>query len=137
MIFPHQLSPEHLPVMSAPKVDEEAVRYEDKTRTSSPGSSPSGDDHADVHYARRKSSAAPSAAALLRNPLAGMTEEDVIADVDEFVESKGLAEHREVFRKGALLARVNGREEGFEDVSQISEAEKEVLRHEVRITSLT
>ncbi|KAI6812207.1 putative MFS myo-inositol transporter [Hortaea werneckii] len=117
--------------MSAPKIDEEAVRYEDKTRTSSPGSSPSGNDHADAHYARRKSSAAPSAAALLRNPLAGMTEEDVIADVDEFVESKGLAEHREVFRKGALLARVNGREEGFEDVSQISEAEKDALRHEI------
>lgn len=121
--------------MSAPKADEDTVRYEEKTRTSSPGSSPSGDEHADVHHATRKSSAAPSAAALLRNPLTGMTEEDVIADVDEFVESKGLAEYREVFRKGALLARVNGREEGFEDVSQLSEEEKSVLRHEVCITS--
>ena len=66
-----------------------------------------------------------------------MTEEDVIADVDEFVESKGLAEHREVFRKGALLARVNGRDDGFEYLSQISEEEKSVLRHEVHITSAT
>merc|ERR1712054_450499 len=103
--------------MSASKADEDTVRYEEKTRTSSPGSSPSGDEHADVHHATRKSSAAPSAAALLRNPLTGMTEEDVIADVDEFIDSKGLAEHREVFRKGALLARVNGRDDGFEELN--------------------
>lgn len=118
--------------MPPPKVDDEAIQHDDKLRTPSSGSSPSAGEHAEKVDGQRKASVAPSAAALLRNPLAGMSEEDVIADVDDFIETRGLSEHREVFRKGALLARVNGREEGFEDVTQISEDEKNMLRHEVR-----
>ncbi len=34
-------------------------------------------------------------AALLRNPLAGMTENETIADVDEFIMSKGLQDYRD------------------------------------------
>ncbi|KAH7323118.1 plastidic glucose transporter 4 [Stachybotrys elegans] len=73
----------------------------------------------------------PSTAALLRNPLEGMSEEDVLADVDAFVHDKGLSEHREDFRKGALLARVNGTSDGFEAVTAVSESEKEILRREI------
>lgn len=40
----------------------------------------------------------------LRNPLTGLTRDDILADVDAFVDDKGLSEHREVFRKGALLS---------------------------------
>ncbi|ORY01044.1 and other transporter-domain-containing protein [Clohesyomyces aquaticus] len=72
-----------------------------------------------------------SVAALLRNPLAGLTEEEVIADVDAWTVEKGLTEHKEAFRKGALLARVGQREDGFENVSQLSEAEKDLLRYEI------
>jgi hypothetical protein len=72
-----------------------------------------------------------SVAAKLRNPLAGMTEQEVIRDVDAWVEEKGLAEYRDEFRKGALIARVGQRDDGFEYVSQLNEEEKELLRHEI------
>ena len=72
-----------------------------------------------------------SVAAKLRNPLTGMSEEDCIADVDQWCEDKGLMEHQAVFRKGALLARVNQRADGFEFLNAISEEEKAALREEV------
>lgn len=83
--------------------------------------------------ARRRSSTArkASVAARLHNPLAGLSEQAVLDDVDMWVQEKGLAEHQEAFRKGALLARVNQREDGFESVSQLSEEEKGWLRHEI------
>ena len=73
----------------------------------------------------------PSVAARIRNPLAGKSEESVLADVDTFVEEKGLTEHREVFRKGALIARVGQRADGFENISSLTAEEKDLLRHEV------
>lgn len=72
-----------------------------------------------------------SVAAKLRNPLTGMSEEDCIADVDQWCEDKGLSEYQAVFRKGALLARVNQRSDGFEYLDAISEGEKAALREEV------
>ena len=72
-----------------------------------------------------------SVAAKLRNPLAGMTEAAVLQDVDAWVDEKGLSSHREEFRKGALIARVGQRDDGFEYVSQLSEEEKGLLRREV------
>lgn len=72
----------------------------------------------------------PSVSAQLRNPLAGKTESDVLRDVDLFVTEKGLDEFREDFQKGALLARVVNREGGFEQVTQINEQDKEILRYE-------
>jgi hypothetical protein len=72
-----------------------------------------------------------SVAAKLRNPLAGLSEEQVIADVDAWCVEKGLQEHQDAFRKGALIARVGHRDDGFEYVNQLSTEEKEWLRHEV------
>ncbi|UNI15982.1 hypothetical protein JDV02_002463 [Purpureocillium takamizusanense] len=71
-----------------------------------------------------------STAALLRNPLAGMTREEVLADVDAFVEEKGLTDDREIFRKGALIAQLNNVKDGFETIDVLGETEKEVLRME-------
>ena len=42
-----------------------------------------------------------------------------------------LGEYREAFRKGAMLARVYQRPNGFEYVDSVSEEEKEVLRREI------
>ena len=70
-------------------------------------------------------------AAKLRNPLAGLSEEQVIANVDAWCVEKGLQEHQEAFRKGALIARVGQREDGFEYVSQLSAEEKDLLRYEI------
>lgn len=72
-----------------------------------------------------------TAAALLRNPLKGMTREQILKDVDAFVEEKGLQEHREDFRKGALIAQVSNIPGGFEDVETLNDAEKDVLRREI------
>lgn len=73
----------------------------------------------------------PSVSALLRNPLAGMSTEEVLQDVDTFINGKGLQASREAFRKGALLARVNQRPDAFESISMLSDQEKQVLRHEL------
>ena len=71
-----------------------------------------------------------STAAKLRNPLAGLTEEEVIADVDAWCVDKGLTEHQDAFRKGALIARMGQRDDGYEYVSQLSSEEKDMLRYE-------
>lgn len=68
--------------------------------------------------------------ALLRNPLMGMTQEQVLADVDNFVQEKGLTEHRDSFRKGALIARVSNIKNGFERIEMLTEEEKAFLRRE-------
>lgn len=98
----------------------------------------SSDDNRDgIHFedgaARRESVASrkASVAAKLQNPLTGMSEADCIADVDQWCVDKGLQEHQAVFRKGALLARVNQRADGFEYVDALSEEEKAALREEV------
>lgn len=71
-----------------------------------------------------------STAALLRNPLTGMSKEDVLKDVDSFVDEKGLSEFREDFRKGALVAQVGNIEDAFETIEGLTEEEKGVLRLE-------
>lgn len=68
--------------------------------------------------------------ALLKNPLAGFNSEQVLTDVDLFVDEKGLGEYREDFRKGALLARVINTPSGYETIAEITEEEKSVLRRE-------
>jgi hypothetical protein len=73
-----------------------------------------------------------SVAQKLRNPLAGLSEEQVVADVDAWCVEKGLQEHQDTFRKGALIARVGQRDDGFEYVSQLSGEEKDLLRHEIQ-----
>lgn len=72
-----------------------------------------------------------SVAALLRNPLAGMSEEEVLRDVDAWVNEKGLTEYQDEFQKGALIARVGQRDDGFEYVNQLNDDEKSLLRHEM------
>lgn len=112
--------------------------FANDTTPSLSGESKDGRGHEDIHHdehtAERSASTATrkaSVAALLRNPLTGMSEEEVIGDVDQFVQDRGLDEYRDAFRKGALLARVNQRADGFEYVSSIPNNEKEILRQEI------
>lgn len=102
----------------------------DESKDGGGDSKPGHDEHA-VERTASTATRKASVAALLRNPLTGMSEEEALADVDSFVEDKGLQEYREAFRKGAMLARVNQRQDGFEYVSSVSEDEKEVLRKEI------
>lgn len=120
--------------MPAPKVDAESVEHQDfekvgtERRTSNASSKTLQYD--ENGQPRRRSTRQPSVAALLRNPLSGMSDEEVIRDADAFVESKGLQEYRGSFHKGALLARVQQREDGFEYVNSLTEEEKDILRYE-------
>lgn len=72
-----------------------------------------------------------STAALLRNPLLGYSHSELMADVDAFTEKYGLNEHRDSFRKGALVAQASTRPDGFETIAELTEEEKAVLRKEV------
>lgn len=102
-----------------------------------PNFSSSGSDKSDFGAGQHHehAGAAPqrkaSVAAKLRNPLAGYSEEHVLADVDAWCVEKGLQEYQDEFRKGALIARVGQRDDGFEYVNQLSTEEKDWLRHEV------
>jgi MFS family permease len=144
--------------MPEPRIDNEAVQHEDFTpsdaprpaprRHSSSSSATIGDKDTGVfadtkaanestgvqHVDRRGSSWSgkgrqPSVAAQLKNPLAGMTESDVLSDVDVWVQQRGLEHERDTFRRGALLARVINTEGAFEQFD-LPEDEKEVLRRE-------
>jgi len=120
--------------MPAPKVDSEAVEHQDYEKSAAPlrrGSSVSSATAHDEHGQRRRSTRQPSVAALLQNPLSGMTDGDVVEDVDAFVDARGLQEHRDVFHKGALLARYQQREDGFEYIDKLTEEDKEILRYEM------
>jgi hypothetical protein len=114
--------------MSSQRKDEEAASHmePEKGRSASKASSSTGDhEHAENAPPR-----GASVAAKLTNPLTGMSEEQILADVDVFVDTHGLSHEKEIFRKGALLSRVAQRENGFETVHQLSEDEKALLRRE-------
>jgi hypothetical protein len=113
--------------MPAPKVDDEAV-YEEKRPSPATGNSSDNVVH-DEHNGDRRASVS-AVAAKLRNPLGGMTDEEVLKDVDVFIQARGLADKREFFHKGALMARVQNRPNGFEKLDILSEEEKGWLRHE-------
>lgn len=69
--------------------------------------------------------------AINSNPLSGTTPQEILVDVNRFVEAKGLREHRDAFQKGALLARVQNIPDAYEDIDLLSNEEKEYIRYEV------
>lgn len=66
-------------------------------------------------------------AAHLANVLASISREELLAGVDDFVDKHGLQEHRETFRKGALVAQ---RPHEYNDIPELSKSERETLAHE-------
>ncbi|KAI8301891.1 hypothetical protein K4K61_008420 [Colletotrichum sp. SAR11_59] len=72
-----------------------------------------------------------STAALLRNPLVGLSHDELIKDVDTFTDKYGLTEYKEEFRKGALVAQASNRPDAFETITALNEEEKAMLRREV------
>ncbi|RMJ12195.1 hypothetical protein CDV36_008143 [Fusarium kuroshium] len=111
--------------MPPPRVDDEAP-FQEYGDNSHRNSSSNGTHDEKMPNGERRA----STAALLRNPLVGMGRDQVLADVDAFVEEKGLQEHREDFRKGALVAQVNNQAGAFEQIDLLTEEEKDVLRKE-------
>ncbi|KAL6358997.1 hypothetical protein LRP88_09195 [Fusarium phalaenopsidis] len=111
--------------MPPPRVDDEAP-FQEYGDNSHRNSSSNGTHDEKMATGERRA----STAALLRNPLVGLSRDQVLADVDAFVEEKGLQEHREDFRKGALVAQVNNQAGAFEQIDMLTEEEKAVLRKE-------
>ncbi|RBR16021.1 uncharacterized protein FIESC28_07108 [Fusarium coffeatum] len=114
--------------MPPPRADDEAPRQDDYINESHRNSSSNGtfvNDNPNIGGERRISKAT-----LLRNPLAGMTRAEILADVDAFVDQRGLQEHREDFRKGALVAQVNNTPGAYERIDILTEDEKAILRKE-------
>ena len=65
--------------------------------------------------------------ALFENPLEGKSREQLFMDVDEFCNKFNLTDHREIFRKGALVAQMPHR---AQDLEYLSEQDKAVLLRE-------
>ncbi|OHF04679.1 hypothetical protein CORC01_00150 [Colletotrichum orchidophilum] len=117
--------------MPPPKADTEAPPLPETHTDSRTSGSDGGNGSNDNKNAGAAAGAHASTAALLRNPLVGLTHDEILKDADSFTEAKGLQEHREVFRKGALVAQVINRPDGFESIAALVEEEKAVLRKEV------
>ena len=74
----------------------------------------------------------PRTLSVSMNPLAEMTEAQVLRDVDVFVERHGLRFARAAFRKGSLAALTQHIPSGFERMTQLSVEDKMLLRYEDR-----
>lgn len=66
--------------------------------------------------------------AKLANPLEGIPHEKLIANATRFAKEHGLEHLTEEFQKGALIAQDPP---AFESLSQLTEADKQVLRREI------
>ncbi|KAI0977302.1 sugar transporter-domain-containing protein [Xylaria arbuscula] len=65
------------------------------------------------------------------NPLEGIPRDQLMRDVDAFVQEKGLEEHVAYFRKGALIAQSPADFEDIDGQEALDEREKQVLRDEI------
>lgn len=118
--------PPHNPDIEAPEPALSSSGNSSKTSIPTAHHVENASHRASVTSARKQS----VTAAKLRNPLVGLTEEQVLVDVETWCASKGLSEDLDSFRKGALIARVGQRDDGYEYVNILSEEEKGWLRHE-------
>lgn len=62
-----------------------------------------------------------------KNPLAGLTKDELLADVEAFAQEKNLTHILDDLKKGALIAQDP---KSFESLTELSEGEKEILRRE-------
>lgn len=63
----------------------------------------------------------------LKNPLSGMTKDELMVDVEAFAKDKALEDIVDLLKKGALIAQDP---KNFEKITELDEAEKEWLRME-------
>ncbi|PHH66675.1 hypothetical protein CDD81_6512 [Ophiocordyceps australis] len=69
--------------------------------------------------------------ARIQNPLVGISRRSLFAQVDDFCRSKGLEQHRQIIRKGALVAQYGRDYDAIEADKDLSDDEKESLHNEV------
>ncbi|KAL1960586.1 hypothetical protein VTO42DRAFT_7165 [Malbranchea cinnamomea] len=105
------------------------------TGTSSPGSIEKGTDKELVQQLasqpqtdkERRQSLKDDAHTKLRNPLAALSREELLQDVEEFAQEKNMMHILDDLKKGALIAQDP---KNFENLSELSEEEKASIRHE-------
>lgn len=61
----------------------------------------------------------------------GIPRDQLMRDVEAFVQEKGLQEHVEIFRKGALVAQSPADFEDIDGAEALDQAEKDALRNEI------
>ncbi|QIX01306.1 hypothetical protein AMS68_006823 [Peltaster fructicola] len=64
----------------------------------------------------------------IKNPLAGIPREELMADVDSFARKYGMENEVPLLRKGALVAQSPG---DFENISELDDADRQILREEI------
>lgn len=69
--------------------------------------------------------------AKIKNPLAGIPRHDLLRNVDDFVNEKGLTEHTHIFKQGALVAQDPDNFEHIHGEFKLDGAEVAVLQKEV------
>ncbi|KAK4653040.1 hypothetical protein QC762_504520 [Podospora pseudocomata] len=82
----------------------------------------SADDHVDLNA---------NLEARIKNPLEGIPRDQLMLRVEAFCEEKGLAQHVQLFRKGALVAQNPDDYDRIDGTEALDEAEKKALRDEV------
>ena len=113
----------------APKSDEESTAHPELEKTTPQHQETSDSTRMSAEQRRSSfiSQIENNANAALKNPLAGMSKEELIADVEEFAAERGLMDEVEYLKKGALVAQ-NPKQ--FEFIDELTEDEKETLRRE-------
>jgi hypothetical protein len=84
--------------------------------------------HAAQHYETTPPTGAKSAQRKLANPLAGLTDAQVVEMADKFARDNGLEDARDDIRKGALVSKDPMH---FEGLDILTEEDKEALRREI------
>ncbi|KAH7002314.1 hypothetical protein EDB80DRAFT_579144 [Ilyonectria destructans] len=69
--------------------------------------------------------------AKIKNPLEGIPREQLMRDVEAWTEKKGLQEHVEIFKKGALVAQNPANAHNIDGPQKLTDRELEVLEREV------
>jgi MFS family permease len=82
----------------------------------------SGEEHVDL---------AQNLQAKIKNPLEGIPRAQLMSDVEAWTERHGLVEHRDLFRKGALIAQNPAGAADIDGPEKLSDAELLVLEREV------
>ena len=115
----------------APKVDEESPEFRER-HVAAPISDKSSTTETDRQHSvgekELPDSAQRNTNAKLRNPLTGLTKEQLRDRVETFAAAKGLTHIVEDLKKGALIAQDP---KNFENLEELSEEDKTGLRREV------
>lgn len=65
--------------------------------------------------------------AKVQNPLSGLPKERLLHDVEEFAAEKGLTEHLDMLKKGALLAQAPA---DYRQITELDQEERDTITHE-------